>query len=188
MKSTSSAALIRVRVRTFHVRAFQRDLLPIVEGTTVSTRHGMVKTDHILFIGAGAFSRSKPSDLMPELQGRFPIRVELSDLTKDDFVRILTDPETALVKQQQALMKTESLDINFTDGAIEAMAEIAFNVNERVQNIGARRLYTIVEKVMEELSFDAPDVKKKHFEIDETYVREHLAEIAADEDLSKFIL
>ncbi len=166
----------------------QRDLLPIVEGTTVSTRHGTVRTDHILFIGAGAFTRSKPSDLMPELQGRFPIRCELEDLTKDDFVKILTVPENALVKQHTAMLATEGVTLDFKKDGIAAMAEIAFKVNQMVQNIGARRLYTIVEKVCEETSFNAPDQPGTKVTIDETYVRERLAAIAGDEDLSKFIL
>jgi len=166
----------------------QRDLLPIVEGCTVTTRYGPVRTDHILFIGAGAFSRSKPSDLMPELQGRFPIRVELKELSKEDFVRILTEPENALTKQQKALMATEGVDIVFTDGAIEMMAQIAYQVNQSSQNIGARRLYTIVEKLLEDVSFDAPELKGKSITIDEKYVKEHLYELAKDEDLSKFIL
>jgi len=166
----------------------QRDLLPIVEGSTVTTRHGPVKTDHILFIGAGAFSRSKPSDLVPELQGRFPIRVELTDLSKDDFVRILTEPENALITQQRALLQTEGLAVTFTADSIDAMAEIAFNVNQNMQNIGARRLYTIVEKVIDQISFQAPDLAGQKVKIDERYVRDRLAEIAGDEDLSKFIL
>jgi ATP-dependent HslUV protease ATP-binding subunit HslU len=166
----------------------QRDLLPIVEGSTVNTRHGPVSTDHILFIGAGAFSRSKPSDLMPELQGRFPIRVELGELGKDDFIRILTEPENALTKQQKALLATEGVTVDFTPDAVRMMAQIAYQVNQSSQNIGARRLYTIVEKLMEEISFDAPDLKGQSFIIDETYVREHLMELAKDEDLSKFIL
>jgi ATP-dependent HslUV protease ATP-binding subunit HslU len=166
----------------------QRDLLPIVEGCTVATRYGPMRTDHILFIGAGAFSRSSPADLMPELQGRFPIRVELGDLTKEDFVRILTEPENAVIKQQVSLLATENLDVTFTPEAIEVMAEIAYQVNQSTQNIGARRLYTITEKVMEEISFNAPDQAGKTFVIDEKYVRDRLAEIAKDEDLSKFIL
>ena len=166
----------------------QRDLLPIVEGCTVATRYGPMRTDHILFIGAGAFSRSSPADLMPELQGRFPIRVELGDLTKEDFVRILTEPENAVIKQQISLLATEKLDVTFTPEAIEVMAEIAYQVNQSTQNIGARRLYTITEKVMEEISFNAPDQAGKTFVIDEKYVRDRLAEIVKDEDLSKFIL
>ncbi len=166
----------------------QRDLLPIVEGSTIYTRHGPVRTDHILFIGAGAFSSSKPSDLMPELQGRFPIRVELNELAKEDFIRILTEPENALIKQQKALMKTEGITVDFTPKAIEVMAEIAYQVNQTSQNIGARRLYTIVEKLMEDISFDTPEMRKKSIKIDEKYVRKQLGKLAEDEDLSKFIL
>ncbi len=166
----------------------QRDLLPIVEGSTVYTRHGPVKTDHILFIGAGAFSRSKPSDLMPELQGRFPIRVELNELTKDDFVRILTEPQNALIKQQKALLATEGITIDFSKGAIDTMAQIAYHVNQTSQNIGARRLYTIVEKLMEDISFDAPEMRRKTIKIDQKYVNSQLGKLAEDEDLSKFIL
>src|SRR3954447_1714854 len=166
----------------------QRDLLPIVEGSTVLTKYGPVKTDHILFIAAGAFHSSKPSDLMPELQGRFPIRVELSDLTKDDFVRILTEPQNALTKQTIALLATEGVEVTFQEDAIDAMAQIAFDVNRRTQNIGARRLYTIMERVFEQISFDAPDLADKSITITAQYVRERLAEILKDEDLSKFIL
>jgi ATP-dependent HslUV protease ATP-binding subunit HslU len=166
----------------------QRDLLPIVEGSTVITKYGPVKTDHILFIAAGAFHSSKPSDLMPELQGRFPIRVELADLTKDDFVRILREPQNALTKQQIALMATEGVHIEFTEDAIDEMAQIAYDVNRKSQNIGARRLYTILEKVFETISFDAPDGGKKSVTITADYVRERLGEIVKDEDLSKFIL
>jgi ATP-dependent HslUV protease ATP-binding subunit HslU len=166
----------------------QRDLLPIVEGSTVNTRHGPVHTDHILFIAAGAFHASKPSDLMPELQGRFPIRVELTDLSQADFVRILTEPENALTKQQTALLATEGVRVAFTDDAIEAMAEIAHAVNQKTQNIGARRLYTIMEKVVEDISFDAPERPGRTMKIDAAYVRERLAEISKDEDLSRFIL
>lgn len=166
----------------------QRDLLPIIEGCTVSTRHGPVRTDHILFIGAGAFTRAKPADLMPELQGRFPIRVELNDLNEDDFVRILTEPRNALVNQQQALLATEGLILEFEREAINTMAQIAYKVNQISQNIGARRLYTIVEKVTEQISFDAPDLAGKTIVIDADFVRKRLAEIAGDEDLSKFIL
>ena len=166
----------------------QRDLLPIVEGSTVTTRHGPVRTDHILFIGAGAFSRSKPSDLMPELQGRFPIRVELQDLGKEDFVRILTEPENALTRQQKALLDAENVTIDFTPDAVDMMAQIACRVNQSSQNIGARRLYTVMEKLMEEISFNAPDLKGQSITIDEKYVRDHLLELAKDEDLSKFIL
>ncbi len=166
----------------------QRDLLPIVEGSTVITKHGPVRTDHILFIAAGAFHTSKPSDLMPELQGRFPIRVELQDLTKEDFLRILREPQNALTKQMIALLGTEGVQIEFTDDAIDAMAQIAYDVNRRTQNIGARRLYTIIEKVFEELSFEAPDISPTKVIINAGYVQEKLGDIAADEDLSKFIL
>jgi ATP-dependent HslUV protease ATP-binding subunit HslU len=166
----------------------QRDLLPIIEGSTVNTRHGPVRTDHILFIAAGAFHSAKPSDLMPELQGRLPIRVELDDLTKNDFVRILTEPQNALTKQQIALLATEGVTVSFTDDAIEAMASIASQVNQSTENIGARRLHTIMEKVMEDLSFEAPDKSGQRVRIDGAYVRKRLAEIVKDEDLSKFIL
>jgi ATP-dependent HslUV protease ATP-binding subunit HslU len=166
----------------------QRDLLPIVEGSTVITKYGPVKTDHILFIAAGAFHSSKPSDLMPELQGRFPIRVELQDLTKDDFVRILREPKNSLTTQQTELLKTEGLTVNFEADAIDTMAQIAFDVNRRTQNIGARRLYTIMERVFDLISFDAPDLPGKNVTITSKYVKERLAEIVKDEDLSKFIL
>lgn len=166
----------------------QRDLLPIIEGTTVMTKYGMVRTDHILFISAGAFHVSKPSDLIPELQGRFPIRVELSPLTKEDFVRILKEPDNALIKQYIELLKTEGVLMKFTDDAIETIAEIAEEVNERTENIGARRLHTVLEKVVEEISFYAPDLKGKEIVIDAKYVRDRLAEILKTEDLSKYIL
>ncbi len=166
----------------------QRDLLPIVEGTTVQTRYGFVRTDHILFIAAGAFHRAKPSDLMPELQGRFPIRVELKDLTKEDFVRILREPKGALTKQYVALLQTENIEIVFLDEAVDALAEFAFQVNQNTQNIGARRLYTIMERLLEDVSFEAPDMKQGRIEINAAYVRERLADLAEDEDLSKFIL
>jgi ATP-dependent HslUV protease ATP-binding subunit HslU len=166
----------------------QRDLLPIVEGSTVVTKHGPVRTDHILFIAAGAFHGTKPSDLMPELQGRFPIRVELADLTKDDFVRILTEPQNALTKQAVALLETEGLTVTFAPDAVDEMAQIAYDVNRRTQNIGARRLYTILEKVFESISFDAPDLAEKRVTVDANYVRERLGEILKDEDLSRFIL
>ncbi len=166
----------------------QRDLLPIVEGTTVQTRYGFVKTDHILFIAAGAFHRARPSDLMPELQGRFPIRVELKDLTKNDFVRILTEPKGALTKQYQALLKTEGVKITFTADAVESLATYAFDVNQTTQNIGARRLYTIMERMLEELSFEAPDMKMGRVEINAAYVKERLDDVTQDDDLSKFIL
>ncbi len=166
----------------------QRDLLPIVEGTTVQTRYGFVKTDHILFIAAGAFHRAKPSDLMPELQGRFPIRVELNDLTREDFVRIMTEPKGALAKQYQALLDTEGVDLVFEDEAIEALASYAYEVNQTSQNIGARRLYTIMERMLEELSFEAPDMKTARVVINAEYVKQRLDELTRDEDLSKFIL
>ncbi|MCX7426339.1 MAG: ATP-dependent protease ATPase subunit HslU [Planctomycetia bacterium] len=166
----------------------QRDLLPIVEGTTVQTRYGFVKTDHILFIAAGAFHRNKPSDLMPELQGRFPIRVELRDLTKEDFIRILTEPKGALTKQYQALLEVERIELVFEEDAVEALAGYAYNVNRTAQNIGARRLYTILERLLEELSFEAPDMKMGRVVINAAYVRERLDKISQDEDLSKFIL
>jgi ATP-dependent HslUV protease ATP-binding subunit HslU len=166
----------------------QRDLLPIVEGSTVATRYGPVDTDHILFIAAGAFHSSKPSDLMPELQGRFPIRVELQDLTKDDFVRILREPKNSLTRQQTALLGTEAVDVTFTDDAIDTMAQIAFDVNRRTQNIGARRLYTIMERVFETISFDAPDLSSKQVRITGEYVTQRLSEVVKDEDLSRFIL
>ncbi len=166
----------------------QRDLLPLVEGTTVNTRFGPVRTDHILFIAAGAFHMSKPSDLIPELQGRFPIRVELKKLTKEDFVRILKEPENSLIKQYVALMATEGVTVEFTDEAIEEMAHFAYLVNERSENIGARRLYTVVEKVMEEISFVAPEISGQKITITSEYVRERLKDIVADEDLSRYIL
>ena len=166
----------------------QRDLLPIVEGTTVQTRYGSIHTDHILFVAAGAFHSSKPSDLMPELQGRFPIRVELDDLTKDDFMRILSEPRNALTKQYVALMGTEGVTVEFQDDAIESLASYAFQVNQSTQNIGARRLHTILERLLEELSFEAPEMKMGRVEVNAGYVRERLEDIAKDEDLSKFIL
>ncbi len=166
----------------------QRDLLPIVEGTTVNTRYGMVRTDHILFIAAGAFHVSKPSDLIPELQGRFPIRVELDSLTRGDFVRILTEPKNALIKQYLALLETEGISLSFTEDAIAEIAEIASLVNQRMENIGARRLHTIMERLLDEISFEAPDRSEKKVVVDARYVREKLAEIIKDEDLSKYIL
>ncbi|HVX85585.1 MAG TPA: ATP-dependent protease ATPase subunit HslU [Phycisphaerae bacterium] len=166
----------------------QRDLLPIVEGSTVSTKHGPVKTDHILFIAAGAFHNAKPSDLMPELQGRFPIRVELSDLTKDDFVRILTEPENSLMKQTMALLSTEQVEIQFTEDAIDAIAEFAYNVNRKTQNIGARRLNSIVEKVCEELSFTASERRGEKHSINARMVKDRLTKIAAEDDRSKYLL
>ncbi|MBX6423697.1 ATP-dependent protease ATPase subunit HslU [Thermosulfurimonas sp. F29] len=166
----------------------QRDLLPIVEGTTVNTRYGMVRTDHILFIASGAFHVAKPSDLIPELQGRFPIRVELKPLTREDFVRILTEPENALVKQYKALLSTEGVELEFTRDGLEEIARIAYEVNERTENIGARRLYTVMEKLLEEISFSAPDIAPTRVVINGDYVREKLSEIATDLDLSRFIL
>jgi ATP-dependent HslUV protease ATP-binding subunit HslU len=166
----------------------QRDLLPIVEGSNVNTRYGMVRTDHILFIAAGAFSGTKPSDLIPELQGRFPIRVELDSLGKDDFVRILTEPNNALVKQYTEMMATEDIKLSFTEDAVEQIAEVATIVNERTENIGARRLYTIMETLLEDISFDAPDLKEKKIVIDAKYVEEKLDNIVEDEDLSRYIL
>ncbi len=164
----------------------QRDLLPLVEGTTVNTRHGQVKTDHILFVAAGAFSRNKPADLMPELQGRFPIRVKLKDLTEDDFRRILTEPNNALTVQQVALLKTEGVEIEFADDAVAEMAAKAFELNRSLQNIGARRLYAVMEKVFEQISFDAPDKSQAKYIIDAAYVREHLRKVTQDEDLNIF--
>ena len=166
----------------------QRDLLPIVEGTSVQTKHGYVKTDHILFIAAGAFHRHQPSELMPELQGRFPIRVELNDLTQDDFVRILTEPTSSLTKQYQSLMATEGVTLLFTPDGIEELAAIAHSVNQTTMNIGARRLYTILERLLEELSFEAPDMKQGKLTVNQAYVKERLSAVAEDEDLSRYIL
>ena len=166
----------------------QRDILPIVEGTTVNTKYGMVKTDHILFIAAGAFHVSKPSDLIPELQGRFPIRVELEALGREDFVRILTEPKSALIKQYMALLSTEGVALRFTEGAIERIADFAMLVNERTENIGARRLHTVMEKLLDEISFNAPDLERKDVTVDEGYVDRALSEIARNEDLSRYIL
>ena len=166
----------------------QRDLLPIVEGTTVNTRYGMIRTDHILFIAAGAFHVAKPSDMIPEMQGRFPIRVELKSLTKDDFVRILTEPKNALTKQYIALLDTEGLKLEFTDDAINEIARTAMSVNEQTEDIGARRLHTIMEKLLEKISFEAPDMRESGVTIDVAYVNEQLASIAKDQDLSRYIL
>lgn len=166
----------------------QRDILPIVEGSTVITKYGAVKTDHILFIAAGTFTTSKPSDLIPELQGRFPIRVELNSLSMEDFKRILTEPCNSLIKQYISLLNTESLEVEFTDDAISEIAETAFLVNEQTENIGARRLYTILEKLLEDISFNAPDLKEKKFTIDEKYVKKKLQSIVKNEDLSRYIL
>jgi ATP-dependent HslUV protease ATP-binding subunit HslU len=166
----------------------QRDILPIVEGTTVNTKYGMVRTDHILFIAAGAFHVSKPSDLIPELQGRFPIRVELEALGREDFVRILTEPKSALVRQYTALLSTEAIELQFTSGAIERIADFAALVNDRTENIGARRLHTVMEKLLDELSFEAPDMGGREVTIDDAYVDRMLSDIARNEDLSRYIL
>lgn len=166
----------------------QRDILPIVEGTTVNTKYGWVRTDHILFIAAGAFHMSRPSDLIPELQGRFPIRVELDPLSREDFVRILKEPENSLVKQYQALLATEGVELTFTDEAIEEIARIAALVNERGQSIGARRLHTVMERLLEDVSFDAPELRGQSIKVDADYVKSKLSDIAEDEDLSRYIL
>jgi ATP-dependent HslUV protease ATP-binding subunit HslU len=166
----------------------QRDLLPVVEGTTVNTKYGPVKTDHILFIAAGAFHASKPSDLMPELQGRFPIRVELTDLGRDDFLRILTEPQHALTKQYTELLRTERVELAFTPDGVEALADVAYDLNRTAQNIGARRLHTILEKVVEEFSFEGPDLADKRVVVDGKMVREKISAITQREDLSKYIL
>jgi ATP-dependent HslUV protease ATP-binding subunit HslU len=166
----------------------QRDILPIVEGTTVNTKYGMVRTDHILFIAAGAFHVSKPSDLIPELQGRFPIRVELEALGKEEFIRILTEPRSALVKQYMALMETEGIELTFTAGAVERIADFATQVNERTENIGARRLHTVMEKLLDEISFEGPDLVEKVVTVDEGYVTKMLSDIVKNEDLSRYIL
>ena len=166
----------------------QRDILPIVEGTTVKTKHGMCRTDHILFIAAGAFHLSKPSDLIPELQGRFPIRVELDSLGTEDFVRILTEPQGALVTQYRALLATEGIDLEFDEGAIRRIAEMASRVNDRTENIGARRLHTVMEKLLDDISFNAPDMEERHVVIDTAYVERMLADIVDNEDLSRYIL
>jgi ATP-dependent HslUV protease ATP-binding subunit HslU len=166
----------------------QRDLLPLVEGTTVSTKYGPVKTDHILFIASGAFHVSKPSDLLPELQGRLPIRVELKALTKEDFRRILTETEASLIRQYRALMETEQLALDFTEDAIDALADVAVHLNSSVENIGARRLQTVMERVLDEISFNAPDRPGSAVTIDSAYVKQHVGDIAADTDLSRYIL
>ncbi len=166
----------------------QRDILPIIEGTTVNTRYGMVRTDHILFIAAGAFHVSKPSDLIPELQGRFPIRVNLDPLTKEDFKRILTEPRNSLIRQYVALLETEGVTLEITEDAIEAVADFAYTVNQNTENIGARRLHTVMERVLDEVSFAAPDLEDKYFRVDGEYVRKVLADIVQNEDLSKYIL
>jgi len=166
----------------------QRDLLPIVEGSTVTTKYGMVKTDHILFIAAGAFNASKPSDLLPELQGRFPIRVELDSLTREDFLRILTEPKNALITQYEALLETEDIDLQFKESAVEEIASMASKVNERMENIGARRLHTVMEKLLDEISFEAPDMTAEKVIIDKKYVVKKLTDILEDENLSRYIL
>ena len=166
----------------------QRDLLPLIEGTTVNTKHGPIKTDHILFIASGAFQLAKPSDLLPELQGRLPIRVELQPLTKQDFVRILKEPDNSLIKQYVALMKTENVELQFTDDGIEELAEISSQINSTIENIGARRLHTILEKVLEEISFSAPDKSGEKIIVDKSFVQKNLGDIIKDKDLSKFIL
>ena len=166
----------------------QRDILPIIEGTTVNTRYGMIRTDHILFIAAGAFHVSKPADLIPELQGRLPIRVELQSLAESDFVRILTEPKNALIKQYVALLETEGVKLHFSDDAISTIAKFATTVNEQTENIGARRLHTIMEKLLEELSFEAPELKRKTFKVDAAYVSKQLADIVKNQDLSRYIL
>jgi ATP-dependent HslUV protease ATP-binding subunit HslU len=166
----------------------QRDLLPLVEGTTVATKYGPIKTDHILFIASGAFHVSKPSDLLPELQGRLPIRVELRALEKDDFVRILTETEAALIKQYIALMKTEGVELTFTDDAIDSLAGIAVDLNASVENIGARRLQTVMERVLDEISYDAPDRNGTTVTIDAAYVEKHVGDLSRNTDLSRFIL
>lgn len=166
----------------------QRDLLPIVEGSTINTKYGMVKTDHILFVASGAFHVSKPSDLIPEFQGRFPIRVELTPLNGEDFLRILTEPENSLTKQYTALMETEGVEITYTDDALKEIAGIAETVNDRMENIGARRLHTVMERLFDEVSFDAPDMEEKSVVVDAAYVDEKLSEIVKDEDLSRYIL
>ena len=166
----------------------QRDLLPIVEGSTVTTKYGMVRTDHILFIAAGAFHVAKPADLIPELQGRFPIRVELEPLTQHDFIRILSEPQNALTRQYVELLRTEGVALRFTEDAVEAIAEIAWTVNQRAENIGARRLYTVMERLLEDVSFDAPDMSGQELVVDAEYVHSHLADVVKDEDLSRYIL
>src|SRR5438093_544482 len=178
----------RSKFRLMLREGVQRDLLPIVEGSTVTTKHGPVKTDHILFIAAGAFHVAKPSDLIPELQGRFPIRVELEPLTKDDFIRILTEPQNALIKQYTALLETEGITLDFTREGIEEIAATAVQVNERSENIGARRLFTIMERLLEEISFEAPELTERKLTIDAQVVRSRLKDIIKDDDLSRYIL
>jgi ATP-dependent HslUV protease ATP-binding subunit HslU len=166
----------------------QRDILPIVEGSVINTKYGPVKTDHILFIGAGAFHVAKPTDLIPELQGRFPIRVELESLTKDDFVQILTKPENALLKQHKALLETEGCEVEFTEGAIDQIAALSFKMNDQTENIGARRLHTVMEKLLEDISFNIADMGEEKIIIDEEYVKERFKETIEEEDLDRYIL
>jgi ATP-dependent HslUV protease ATP-binding subunit HslU len=166
----------------------QRDLLPLVEGSTVNTKYGMVRTDHILFIASGAFHVSKPSDLIPELQGRLPIRVELKSLTTEDFVRILTEPDASLTEQYSALMQTEGLQLSYTEDGIERLASVAWDINERTENIGARRLHTIMERLLEQVSFEAADQAGNHVTVNADYVNSQLTDLAQDEDLSRYIL
>jgi ATP-dependent HslUV protease ATP-binding subunit HslU len=166
----------------------QRDLLPLIEGSTINTKYGMVKTDHILFIASGAFHVSKPSDLIPELQGRFPIRVELKSLTTEDFVKILTEPDASLTTQYSALIKTEGVNLKFTKDGVQRLAEVAFHVNENTENIGARRLHTVMERLLETVSFEASEIDGSNIKIDKNYVNEHLVELSKNEDLSRYIL
>ncbi len=177
-----------VSAPAFHARGVQRDLLPLVEGTTVATKYGPVKTDHILFIASGAFHVAKPSDLLPELQGRLPIRVELRALTKEDFRRILTETEASLIRQYKALLETEGVTLDFTEDAIDALAEVAVQLNSNVENIGARRLQTVMERVLDDVSFNAPDRGGQGVTIDADYVRVHVGDLAANTDLSRYIL
>ena len=166
----------------------QRDLLPLIEGSTINTKYGMVKTDHILFIASGAFHVSKPSDLIPELQGRFPIRVELKSLKTEDFIRILTEPDASLTTQYMALIKTEGVNLKFTSNGVKRLAEVAYQVNENTENIGARRLHTVLERLLETISFEASEIEGSNIKIDEDYVNKHLAELSKNEDLSRYIL
>ncbi len=185
---TRSRAAPVTAARNVSREGVQRDLLPLVEGSTVSTKHGMVRTDHILFIASGAFHLSKPSDLIPELQGRLPIRVELQPLSSEDFVRILVEPDAALTSQYQALLATEDVELRFGDDGIRRIAEIAWQVNERTENIGARRLHTVMERLLEEISFEASARTGQQVLIDAAYVDSHLADLASNEDLSRYIL
>ena len=175
-------------MHTLSREGVQRDLLPLIEGTTVNTKHGPIKTDHILFIASGAFQLAKPSDLLPELQGRLPIRVELDALNSDDFKRILKEPDNSLIKQYKALLKTENVDLEFTDDGIDTIANIASEVNTTVENIGARRLHTIIERVLDEISFTATDRAGEKITVDSGYIKKNIGELVKDTDLSKFIL